>query len=115
LVNYCDVFAYNYKDLKGIPREICEHKIELVANAQPIKKTQYRMYLNYALKLKEDLDMLLDTRFIYPIETTQWLSLLVIILKKNGKLQICVDYQKLNVQTKKDPFPLTFWIQFWIM
>jgi hypothetical protein len=101
--------------LKGIPREICEQKIELVANAQPIKQTQYRMYLNYALKLKEDLDMLLDIRFIYPIETTQWLSLLVIILKKNGKLQICVDYQKLNAQTKKDPFPLPFWIQFWIM
>jgi hypothetical protein len=32
----------------------------------------------------------------------------VIILKKNGKLQICVDYHKLNAQTKKDPFPLPF-------
>ncbi len=28
--------------------------------------------------------------------------------KKNGKLCICVDYQKLNAQTKKDPFPLPF-------
>jgi hypothetical protein len=27
LVNYRDVFASSYKDLKGIPREICEHKI----------------------------------------------------------------------------------------
>jgi len=32
----------------------------------------------------------------------------VIILKKNGKLQICVDYHKLNVQTKTNPFPLPF-------
>jgi len=31
------------KDLKGIPREICEHKIDLVANAQPIKQRQYKM------------------------------------------------------------------------
>ncbi len=38
LVHYCDVFAWNYKDLKGIPREICEHKIELVADVQPIKQ-----------------------------------------------------------------------------
>jgi hypothetical protein len=38
LVNYHDVFAWSYKDLKGIPREICELKIELVANAQPIKQ-----------------------------------------------------------------------------
>ncbi len=83
--------------MKGIPREICEHKIELVANAQPIKQRQYKMNLNYALKVREDLDKVLDIRFIYPIETTQWLSPLVIVLKKNGKLWICVDYCKLNV------------------
>jgi len=33
LVNYHNVFAWSYKDLKGMPREICEHKIELVSNA----------------------------------------------------------------------------------
>jgi hypothetical protein len=65
------------------------------------------MNLNYALKVKEDLDKLLDTGFIYPIEITQWISLLVIVPKKNGKLRICVD-DKLNIQTKKDPFPLPF-------
>jgi hypothetical protein len=47
---------------------------------------------NYVLKVKGDLDKLLDSRFIYPIETTQWLSSLVIVLKKNGKLRICVDF-----------------------
>jgi hypothetical protein len=74
----------------------------------PIKQKKYRMNLNYALKVRKDLDKLLDVGFIYPIETTQWLSPLVIIPKKNGKLQICVDYHKLNAQTKKDPFPLPF-------
>ncbi len=70
MVNYHDVFAWKYKNLKGIPREICEHKIKLVANAQPIKQRKYRMNTNYALKVKKDLDKLLDARFIYPIETT---------------------------------------------
>ncbi len=28
--------------------------------------------------------------------------------KKNGKLQICVNYHKLNVQIKKDSLPLPF-------
>jgi hypothetical protein len=63
---------------------------------------------NYALKVREDLDKLLDVGFIYPIKTTQWLSPLVIVPKKYGKLQICVDYCKLYAQTKKDPFPLPF-------
>ncbi len=68
---------WSYKDLKGRPREICGHKIELVANAQPIKQIQYKMNPNYALKVREDLDKLLDVGFIYPIETTQWLFPLV--------------------------------------
>jgi len=54
------------------------------------------------------LDKLLDIGFIYPIETTQWLFPLVIVPKKNGKLRICVDYHKLNAQTKKDSLPLPF-------
>ncbi len=28
--------------------------------------------------------------------------------KKNGKLKICIDFKKLNVATKKDPYPLSF-------
>jgi hypothetical protein len=28
--------------------------------------------------------------------------------KKNGKLHICVDFQKLNTAIKKDPYPLPF-------
>jgi len=32
----------------------------------------------------------------------------VVVPKKNGKLKICVDFKKLNVAMKKDPFPLPF-------
>lgn len=38
----------------------------------------------------------------------KWLSPIVIVPKKNGKLCICVDYRKLNFLTKKNPYPLPF-------
>jgi hypothetical protein len=63
---------------------------------------------NYVQRVGEDLEKLLDTQFIFPIETTQWLSPMVIVPKKNRKLRICVDYRKLNSQIKKDPFSLPF-------
>ncbi len=50
----------------------------------------------------------MDAHFIFLIEITQWLSPFVIVLKKNGKLHICVNYQKVDSQTKKDLFPLPF-------
>ncbi len=33
---------------------------------------------------------------------------MVLTLKKNGKLRICVNYKTLNKVTKKDQYPLPF-------
>jgi hypothetical protein len=55
------------------------------------------------------MDKLLDVGFIKPVEqTTSWLSPIVVVPKKNGKLRIYVDFQKLKVSTKKDPYLLPF-------
>jgi len=32
----------------------------------------------------------------------------MVVLKKNGKLKICVDFKKLNKATKKNPYPSPF-------
>jgi hypothetical protein len=32
----------------------------------------------------------------------------MVVLKKNGKLKICVDFRKLNEVTKKNPYVLSF-------
>jgi len=42
------------------------------------------------------------------MEEATWLSLIIVGPKKNAKLIIYVDLRKLNVATKKDPFPLPF-------
>jgi hypothetical protein len=62
----------------------------------------------YAAKVKEEIDKLLKVGFIYPVKETEWLSPIVIVPKKNGKLRVCVDYRKLNEVTKMDPFLLPF-------
>jgi hypothetical protein len=43
-----------------------------------------------------------------PVEEATWLSPIVIVLKKNGKLRIYVDFMKLNKATKKNPYFLPF-------
>ncbi|MCO5601005.1 hypothetical protein L7F22_055121 [Adiantum nelumboides] len=66
------------------------------------------MNLNYATKVKEEIDSLLKAGFIAEVESSDWLFPIVVVTKKNGKLRICVDFKKLNEQTIKDPFPLPF-------
>jgi hypothetical protein len=48
---------------------------------------------------------LLAEGFIKLVEEATWLSPIIVVLKKNGKLKICVDFKKLIVATKKDPYP----------
>jgi hypothetical protein len=56
----------------------------------------------------EELQKLLNARFIYPISNSEWVSPLVIVPKKNRKWRVCVDYRALNKATQKDHFSLPF-------
>jgi hypothetical protein len=42
------------------------------------------------------------------VKEATWLSLIVVVPKKNGKLRICVDFRKFNEATKKNPYSLPF-------
>jgi hypothetical protein len=42
------------------------------------------------------------------VEEATWLSLIVVVPKKNGKFIIYINFIKLNSTTKNDPFPLPF-------
>ena len=101
-------FAWTYADLRGIPAEIAEHKIVLQDGTQPIRQRQHRLNPKYSLMVKEELDKLLRVGFIYAVPFSEWVSPIVMVPKKNGKIRICQDYRKLNAVTKKDYFPLPF-------
>jgi len=51
---------------------------------------------------------LLALGFIQSIKDATWLSPIVVVPKKNGKLKIYINFKKLNAATKKDPYPLPF-------
>ena len=46
--------------------------------------------------------------FIRPVKKAMWLSLILVVLMKNGKIRVFVDYRKLNAITVTDAFPLPF-------
>jgi hypothetical protein len=85
-----------------------QHKIELNTLIPPAHQVKYRLNPNYTVVVKHDIQKLLAIGFIQPIEEATWLSFIVVVPKKNGKLRICVDFKKLNKATRKNPYPLPF-------
>jgi len=70
LKDYNDVFAWMYKDLKGIPSHLMQHQIELDTNILASHQAQYQMNPNYVVVVKHDLDKLLVVGFIALIKET---------------------------------------------
>jgi hypothetical protein len=61
LKEFKDVFAWTYKDLKGIPLELAQHRIKLDMSLPLAHQARYRLNPNYALAVKQDIDKLLVT------------------------------------------------------
>jgi hypothetical protein len=88
LKEFKDVFAWTYKNLKGIPPELTQHIIELDINIPLAHWAKYRLNPNYATIVKQDIDKLLATIFIQYVGEATWLSPIGIVPKQNGKLKI---------------------------
>ena len=91
LKEYKDVFAWSYKDLKGVDPKICEHTIPKRDDVKPSRQRPYTYNDTFAKKIKEEIDKLLAVEFIYEIEHMEWVSPIVVVPKKNGKLRVCVS------------------------
>ena len=81
-MEYKDIFAWTYKDLKGVLLELCVHRILLIEGAIPVRKRPYQMNKNYAARVTEEIDKMLEVGIIFKVQTTEWVSLIVISLKK---------------------------------
>jgi hypothetical protein len=103
---YIHLFIFSYKDLREITME--QHKIELLPNAKLVKTKQRRWNPKYTIMVKEKLDKLLEARSIRLVETIEWVSPVVLVLKKNGKLGVCVNYKALNKVIMKNQYLLPF-------
>jgi hypothetical protein len=100
---YPDVFP---DDLPGMPpdRDI-EFLIELQPGTAPISKRPYHMPPKELAELNNQLQELLDKGYIRP-SSSPWESPALFVKKKDGSLQMCVDYRPLNAVTIKSKYPL---------
>ena len=99
-------FALSYHDLKGVDPNIYQHTIPIKLDAKPVSLRPYKYNDTFAKKIKAKIDQLLEAKFIYEIEHTEWVSPIVVVPKKNGKLRVCVNLKKVNAATIQDHYPL---------
>jgi hypothetical protein len=102
-----EIFAWCPADMPGIPREFAEHHLQLFPDAKPVKQSMRRFSEPKRVAIGEEVDRLLDAKFIREIKKSDWVANPVLVPKKNSTvLRMCVDFTSLNKCCPKDHFPL---------
>ena len=87
------------------PSRSTVHSITLLPNATPMNVKPYR-YPNYQKQEIEDqVSAMLTKGFIQP-SSNPFSSPVLLVKKKDGTWQFCVDYRALNTITMRDHFPI---------
>jgi transposase InsO family protein len=71
----------------------------------PVNQPFRRIPPNQLEEVKQHIQQLLEKDIIQP-SSSPYGSPIVLVRKKNGELRLCVDYRKLNRNTRKDAYPL---------
>jgi hypothetical protein len=68
------MFAWCPADMPGIPRELAEHELKIFPNTKPVKQSMRRYNPEKAKSMGEEINRLLEAKFIREIKEATWLS-----------------------------------------
>ena len=93
LQKFKDFFAWNYDEIPGLDRDLVEYRLPIKHEFHPFQQPPRRMLKEVELKVNEEIEKLLKAKFIKPTMYVQWLANIFLVMKKNRKLQLCVDLE----------------------
>ena len=92
--------------MPGLDRSIVEHRLPIKPGYRPFKQAPRRFNPNVLDDIKKETERLLEAKFIRPYRYAEWISNVVPMYKKNGKLRVCIDFRDLNKATPMDGYPM---------
>ena len=92
--------------MPGLDIDIMVHHLPLKEECPPVKQKLRRVKSKMLLKIKEEVRKQLDAGFLEVSKYPEWVANIVSVPKKDGKVQVCVDYHDLNRASPKDNFLL---------
>ena len=87
---------------------IVEHEIKNYSNVNLVQQRLHTVNPRKTPAIKDEIEKLLKSSFIYPIPLKEWVSNPVLVDKKQGEIRICTDFCDLNHSCPKDNFPTPF-------
>ena len=98
---YPDVF---HKSLGMLPGKV---HLQVDPDSKPVVLPVRKIPVSIREKLKEELKRLESIKVIAPVDQpTEWVSQIVVAVKKSGELRVCIDPKPLNSALKREHYQI---------
>ena len=98
---YPDVFD---KSLGTLPGKV---HLQVDPDAKPVVLPARKIPVSVQQKFKEELKRLESIKVIAPVDQpTEWVSQIVVAVKKSGELRVCIDPKPLNTALKREHYQI---------
>ncbi|XP_026396371.1 uncharacterized protein LOC113291005 [Papaver somniferum] len=97
-----DIFACKMSDMPGIYPFIACHSLNIDPSFRPVKQKEREIKNKLYTAVNADIDRMLEEKIIRECR----LSNIIAVMKKNGKVRVCIDFTNLKRDYPKDEFPL---------
>jgi len=106
LREYKDCFAWEYYEMPGLDRSIFQHRLPIKPGYRPFQQGARHCNPKILPDIKAKITHLLEAKFIRQCRYAEWISNVVPVYKKNGKLRVCIDFWDLNKTMPMDGYPM---------
>ena len=83
---------------------VVEHQVT-TTGTRPVRLSPYRLPHAYRDLVHKEVQEMLDAGIIEP-SSSEWVSPIVLVNKKDGTLRLCIDYRRLNAESQMDAYPM---------
>ena len=101
-----DVFTWNAYEAPGVDLSFICHYLNINPSVTPRKQPPRRSFKDHSDIVQDAVMKLKQVLAIKEVFYLEWLANTVVVKKKNGKWQVCVDFTDLNKACPKDSFPM---------
>lgn len=103
---YVEVFTWSYQDMLGLDTDIVKHNFPLIPEGTLVNQNLRITRADISLKIKEEVKSQFDVGFLVVEKYPQWVTNIVPVSMKDGKVWMCVNYWDLKKVIPKDDLPL---------
>ncbi|CAA0819584.1 Unknown protein, partial [Striga hermonthica] len=101
-----DVFARKHEDMKGIDLQKACHRLNLDKTVKPVIQKRQKFGPDRQKALEEEVNKLIDNKFVKEAKYPTWISNLVLVEKATGLWRLCIDFSDLNQACPIDRYPI---------